>query len=195
MDRLLKIILIHGNGGGTAHDQWLPYAATELRLFGVEVIARDFPDAVEAKASSWLPFLKDELKADEHTIIIGHSSGAVAAMRFAEKYQLYGSVLVGASYTDLGLESERVSGYFDAPWQWDRIKANQQWVIQFASLDDPYIPIEEARVIHHKLQTDYYEYVDRGHFGSPGHPLFEFPELVEVLEQHLANRSYYPNNN
>jgi len=33
----------------------------------------------------WLPFLKDELKADEYSILIGHSSGSIAALRFAEE--------------------------------------------------------------------------------------------------------------
>ena len=33
------------------------------------------------RRSIWLPYMKDELKVDEQTIIIGHSSGACAAIR------------------------------------------------------------------------------------------------------------------
>ena len=36
---------------------------------------------VAFRRSIWLPYMKDELKVDENTIIIGHSSGAVAAIR------------------------------------------------------------------------------------------------------------------
>ena len=39
---------------------------------------------VSVFSSIWLPFMKDELGVDENTIIIGHSSGACAAVRFAE---------------------------------------------------------------------------------------------------------------
>ena len=61
---MIKAILIHGNGGCTAADIWLP----DL----------------------------EELGADERTILIGHSSGAVAAMRYAESHRVLGSILVYA---------------------------------------------------------------------------------------------------
>ena len=74
----MKAILIHGNGGGTAGDIWLPWLERELTRLGLEVINQTFPDNVRARARYWLPFI-ESLGADEHTILIGHSSGAVAA--------------------------------------------------------------------------------------------------------------------
>jgi predicted alpha/beta hydrolase family esterase len=50
----------------------------------VQVAMEDMPDPYEAKESIWLPFMRDVLKADESSIIVGHSSGAEAAMRYAE---------------------------------------------------------------------------------------------------------------
>ena len=97
-------------------------------------------------------------------------------MRYAEQYRVYGSVLVGVYYTDLGDANEKASGYFDKPWDWERIKANQNWIIQFASTDDPYISIAEAHFVRDRLNTDYHEFTNRGHFMIP-----EFPELVEVV--------------
>jgi uncharacterized protein len=46
------------------------------------------PDNYEAKASIWLPYIKNALHADGQTILVGCSSGAVAAMRFAEKNKI-----------------------------------------------------------------------------------------------------------
>jgi len=85
-----KVILIHGNGGGSAKEHWFPYTKRELGKLGVETIARTFPDPVYAREKYWLPFLKDELGADKNTILVGHSSGAIAAMRFAEKNKILG---------------------------------------------------------------------------------------------------------
>ncbi|HEY5695534.1 MAG TPA: alpha/beta fold hydrolase [Candidatus Saccharimonadales bacterium] len=175
-----KIIFIHGNGGGTGHDNWFPWCVSELKKQGIEAIAPDFPDPELARAEYWLPFLKDELRADQNTILVGHSSGAVAAMRHAENNKLKGSVLVGACYTDLGDEDEKQSGYYSVPWDWAAIKANQDWIIQFASTDDPYIPIEEARFIRDRLQTEYHEFDSQGHFGEDKKKT-EFPELVQLL--------------
>lgn len=175
----MKAILIPGNGGGTPQDSWFPYLEQELPKLGIEVINQQFPDSQLARKEYWLPFIK-ELGADENTILIGHSSGALAAMRYAETNKILGSVLVGACYTDQGEESEKMSQYYDTPWQWEAIKNNQQWIIQFASTDDPFIPIDEARYIHQHLGTEYHEYTDKAHFGFPTEML-EFSELVEVL--------------
>lgn len=179
-----KVILIHGNGHTTGNDAWLPYVAHELRLLGLEVLNPDFPEPLYAPASVWLPYLKNALRTDENTILIGHSSGAVAALRYAEQNKIHGSVLVAACYTDLGLESERKSGYYNTPWNWSTIKENQNWIIQFASKDDPFIPIEEARYIHEKLDTEYYEYENEAHFGYPMTKL-EFPALIEKIQARL----------
>ena len=105
-------------------------------------------------------------------------------MRYAENNKILGSVLVGACYTDLGDENEKKSGYYDKEWDWNAIKNNQKWIIQFASTDDPYIPIKEARYIHQKLNTEYFEYNDQGHFGSDKNRVI-FPEIVKAIKDKL----------
>lgn len=177
----IKAILIHGNGGCTAADGWLPFVARDLTALGLEVVNRTFPDNVRARASVWLPFL-EELGAGPDTVLIGHSSGAVAAMRYAETHQVLGSVLVGVCHTDLGDASERASGYYRAPWQWDAIRANQQWIGIFQSVDDPCIPVAEARVVAARLRCPYFEHTDRGHFTDRA----PFPELVQFVQRQLT---------
>lgn len=176
----LKAILIPGNGGGTPGDNWFPYLQTELPKLGIDVDASQFPDSILAREEYWLPFLKDELCADENSILIGHSSGAIAAMRFAETNQIYGSILVGTYHSDLGLENEKLSGYFNRTWNWEAIKRNQHWVGIFASTDDPWIPVEEPRFVAKQLDADYFEYTNQGHFGGDYFKP-EFPELVNYL--------------
>lgn len=177
----MRIIFIHGNGGGSVNDGWYPYLKAEFQSLGLEVVSRDFPDSDLARASIWLPFLEHELHADRESILIGHSSGAEAAMRYAENHQLLGSVLVSPCYTDLRDPKEKQSGYYDKPWDWEAIKKNQQWIVQFSSIDDPYIPIAEARYVHEKLGTEYYEFTDRGHFIDQ----LEFLEIVKVTLEKL----------
>lgn len=180
----MKVILIPGNGGGGPNDNWFPYLKKELEGLGVEVVASEFPDNYLARESYWVPFLKNQLHADDQSILVGHSSGAIAAMRLAETDKLLGTVLVGAYHTDLGITTEKQSGYFDRPWNWDAIKANQKWIIQYASENDPWIPIEEARFVHTKLDTEYHEFLDQGHFGGDYIKL-EFPELLGSLKSKI----------
>lgn len=178
----MRMIFIPGNGGGSPQDNWFPWLKREAEQRGIEVVDREFPDNQLARASYWLPFLEQELQADEETILVGHSSGAIAAMRYAEQHKILGSLLVGAYHTHLGMESEKKSEYFDAPWDWDSIRTHQQWIILFASTDDPWIPIEEARHLQTVLRPDYYEYTDQGHFGGDYHKE-SFPELLQAFER------------
>ena len=85
---MTKVIFVPGNGGCTTQDNWFPRVQADLEKAGVDVVAASFPDAQLARQSYWLPFLKDELKADENTILVGHSSGAIAAMRLAQEQRL-----------------------------------------------------------------------------------------------------------
>lgn len=180
-ERPRRAILIHGNGGCTAADGWLPFAERDLRALGLAVVNETFPDNDRARASIWLPHL-ETLGADEHTILVGHSSGAVAALRYAETHRVLGSVLVGVCHTDLGDPGERASGYYRDPWRWDAIRRNQHWIGIFHGEDDPLIPVQEARFVAARLGCPYFELPDRGHFVDRR----PFPEVVRFVRRHLA---------
>jgi hypothetical protein len=180
----LRVIFIPGNSNCTTQDNWFPNVKLELEAHGLSVISSQFPDPDLARASIWLPFLINEIKVDRETILVGHSSGAIAAMRLAESVEILGSVLVGTYYTDLGMEKEKISGYFDTPWDWKSIRMNQQWSIIFASQDDPWIPIEQPRYIHSQLQCEYHEYKDQGHFGGD-YFKESFPELSRAIIRNI----------
>ena len=106
-------------------------------------------------------------------------------MRYAETHKICGSVLVGACYSDLGDSSEKASGYYDTPWDWEAIKSNQRFILQYASPSDPYIPLAEARHIQKKLATKYFEIPGQGHFED-----VEFPELppavLKAIKRHAS---------
>lgn len=179
-----KVIFIPGNGGGSPNDNWFPSVKKELEAKGLTVIAEEFPDNDLARMDYWVPFILNDLGADENSILVGHSSGAIAAMRVAEQQPLLGSVLVGAYYTDLNMETEKLSGYFDTPWDWDKIRENQKWIIIFAGQDDPWIDISEPRFLHSKLNCEYHEYTTGGHFGGD-YEKRTFPELTHHILIHL----------
>jgi uncharacterized protein len=180
-----RVVLLHGNGGGTGQDQWFPYIKRELEKLGVACEAPDLPDPELARSKYWLPFFEDTLRLGPNDLVVGHSSGALATLKYAETHKLGASILVGAYYTDLGYEDEKTSGYFDTPWQWGNIKSNQQWTAIFASTDDPYIPISEPQFIRDRLNSEYFEFQDHGHFGQHSKPKLEFPELLDFLKKKL----------
>ncbi len=178
----MKAMIIPGNGNADMSEIWYPYAKIELEKLGIKVIAKNMPDADLARKEFWLPFIETQVGEGDDVILIGHSSGAVAIMRYLETHKILGAAIVSACYTDLGSENERASGYFSNEWNWAAIKNNAKWILQFGSINDPYIPIEEMRYIHNKLNTEYYEYADQGHFSSDVKKT-EFPELITALRK------------
>ncbi len=181
----IKVIVLHGNGNSTPNDNWIPSIKQEVEKLGIECITPQMPDTPLCRRKYWMPYLKDVLFADANSVLIGHSTGALAAMRYVEENKILGSVLIGTMHTDLGIKSEQLSGYFDGPWNWQAQRNNQQWIIEFASQDDPWIPIDEARFVHEKLNCEYHEFTDQGHFGGDYYKK-EFPELVAVLKRKLG---------
>ncbi len=109
--KIKKVIIVPGNGCTDTEDaNWYSWMRDSLRKFVNEknleieiVLPKCMPDPHVAKEKIWVPYLQNQLKADESTVVVGHSSGAEAAMRLAEKQKLAGIVLVSACYTDLGL--------------------------------------------------------------------------------------------
>ena len=147
-----KCIIVPGNGcspGTVRKSNWYGWAEKTIKKTKIfdQVILRDMPDPFMAHESIWIPFLKNELGADENTVIVGHSSGAEAAMRLLEEIKLRGIVLVSACHTDLGDAGEREAGWYARPWQWEKMKANAGsfGIHQFHSNDDPFIPVSESR--------------------------------------------------
>lgn len=92
----MKVAIIPGNGAGDVfHANWYGWAHKQInKMENVSCDLRNMPDPITAKESIWIPFMREQMECDENTVIIGHSSGAEAAMRFAEKYKVKGIILV-----------------------------------------------------------------------------------------------------
>jgi predicted alpha/beta hydrolase family esterase len=184
-----RVVILHGNGGTRGTDNWYPYIKEGLEKLGIVCEAPNLPDSKLARKKYWFPYLKDVLKIGPDDLVVGRSSGSIAILRYAEQNQIGASVLVAAYYSDLGFESERKSGYFDAPWQWNKIKAHQKWTAIFASTDDPWIPIREPEHIAKKLGSTLVKFNNMGHFGGIGQPeKIEFPELLDFIKERLQSK-------
>jgi uncharacterized protein len=180
---MTKAMIIPGNGGRQINGSWYPSVKNALSDLGLEVIAKDMPDPELARKEFWLPFIEENI--DDDSIIIGYSSGAVAALRYLEDHSCSLLILIGLHYTDLGIESEKQSGYFDAPWEWEKVKKNTKKIVMFASQDDPFIPIEQPRFAKEKLNAEYHEFLNEGHFGALKSKT-SFPEVVSVVDQFIS---------
>lgn len=179
----MKVLIVPGNDHTLITNNWYPYVKERLENLGVEVIAENMPDPKVARKGIWLPYIKEQLGDSGNSTLIGHSTGAIAVLRYLEKNKCRFVILVSCYHTNLGDELEKQGGYFDEPWKWDKIKNNAEKIVIFASTDDPFVPISEPRFVKEKLEAEYHEYKDEGHFGLDKKK--EFPEIVTIVEKML----------
>ena len=189
---LFRVVIIPGNGcSNILNSNWYGWLYDTLQRSNKfeEVICRNMPDPNKARASIWLPFMRDDLKIYENTIAIGHSSGAEALMRYAELYTVGAIILVSACWSDLGIKSERLSGYYpnsdgSNPWNFQLMKENCSIWHQFHSNDDPFISVEEAEKVRDGLElivdVDYHFLLNRSHFFD-----YPFDELLHIIDMIL----------
>lgn len=174
-----RFIYIHGNGSVHWSFAWAPWLKTELEKLGYPTFFETMPDSIIARSEYWLPFLKDHVKAGENDVLVGWSSGAVAALRYAESNRLRGSILISPCYTDLGDEMEKQSGYYDKPWDWAHIKGNQQKIALVWGDDDPFIPQQEFEFIADQLKPATLKIPGGRHFSERQ----TFPEVLEYIRK------------
>ena len=176
-----RAVFIHGNQTRHWSFSWAPWLQAQCQTLGMATFFETMPDSIIALAQYWLPFLREHIGLGERDVVMGWSSGAVAAMRYAETQRLGGAVLVSPCHTDLGDELEKTSGYYDQPWQWEAIRSNvAHGPIQLLSgTDDPFIPQQEFAHIAEQLQARWTQVPQAGHFIER----VEFAEGLAALRQ------------
>ena len=148
------------------------------------VTACSMPDPSRARRKIWLPHLLSIVRPGD--VVVGHSSGAQAAMRLAEVMPLRAAVLVSACHSDLGDEGERAAGWYPpegGPWEWETIKRNCGSILQFHSEDDPFIAMEEARVVHENTNSTFFEFENLSHFFDEGTADVISERIFEMMKQ------------
>jgi predicted alpha/beta hydrolase family esterase len=184
------VIICPGNGCTNICDSnWYDTLHRHLLDKSISSVCENFPDPYHARRKKWVPHIRSlaEQSSSEdpsNVILVGHSSGAQAALRYAELYETRGIVLVAATYSDLGDAGERASGYYPQsgtnqgeetnPYKFQEMTKNCKRWVQLHSDNDPFIPLYEAERIRDGLigqgNDGYsYEYImlpGRSHFSS-----------------------------
>lgn len=188
------VIICPGNGcSNIRQSNWYGVIYDKLIEKNIPCICKDFPDPLHARRDRWVPFMRsvaEEASPDDpsNVILVGHSSGAQATLRYTEQYPVHGAVLVSATYSDLGDAHERMSGYYPQgdtnPYLFQDMLSNckrERWY-QFHSDDDPFIPLYEAEKIRDGLglTSTYNMLTRRSHFFD------YFDELETVIDVLIA---------
>ncbi|CAB1111685.1 unnamed protein product [Ectocarpus sp. CCAP 1310/34] len=110
----------------------------------VEVTIEDMPDPYSFNTKRyetfWLNFMADELALDPGTLVVAHGTAADAVLRFVEKYEVWGAVLVCP-----GGEMYHAGERHGRAYVWPAVRRGCPWLAILHGNGDPIMGDTEAR--------------------------------------------------
>lgn len=175
-------IILHGTGD-TPDLFWFPYIKEKLEEKGFEVWLPQLPNAEKPNLKDWVPFILENGKFTEETVIIGHSAGAQIILSLLEKIDVkIKKVILVSGYAKPLPKTDNDPKNQDE-FNWDKIKGKAVEFIFINSDNDPW----KCTNVQGKIMADNLDgkliVMHDGHMGSQTYnqPYKEFPLLAILI--------------
>lgn len=181
-------LILHGTDGHSK-ENWFDWLKQELEKDGYKVWVPDLPGANKPNIERYNDFIfsNKEWQFDSDSIIIGHSSGAVAILGLLEALpddvQVNTCYLVGAFRNDLKWDA--LKDLFINPFDFAKIKTKAKKFVFIHSDNDPYCPLNHAEYLAKELGGELIVKEGQKHFsiGTMGDSYKEFPFLLKLIRE------------
>lgn len=179
-----NVLILHGTAG-SSQGNWFPWLKYELESRGYKVWVPDLPLADKPNLQRYKQYILEHWQFDKDSIIVGHSSGAVAALALLQYLpvglQIEKEVLVAPFKDNLGREDLR--GLFTRPLDFAKIKSHCKKFVIISSDNDPYVPLEHGRFLKDQLNGDLVILDGQKHFNTEtmGEVYLKFSQILEYI--------------
>ena len=181
----LRVVLIHGKDTNPSQ-KWYPWLIAEVEKRGGKCFAPELPKANDPVLQEWLDEI-DKIHPDENSILVGHSRGGVAILRWLEKQpegkKVKKIILVATNNPSVN-EKNKIADthgfYEEGPYDFEKIKKHCDEFIVLHSKDDEWVPFASGEKNAKGLNAKFLVFQDRGHFGNKL-PKPEIPELLDEI--------------
>ena len=181
----MKALILHGTDGNS-ESNWFPWLKHQLEDASWEVWVPDLPNAHEPNIKRYNEYIfaNSDWVFDNDTVIVGHSSGAVAALgllkKLPDEVKIDRVILIGSFNDNLGWSN--LDGLFEIPFDFETIKRRVNKFIFIHSDDDPYCPLDHAEYLSEQLDGKLIILPGQKHFSVETDPKYKtFPLLKELL--------------
>lgn len=176
-------VIFHGTDAGP-DSNWFGWLKDELEILGYEVWLPQLPNwGAPNTKMMFQEVAKSNFFFNEETILIGHSSGAVALMHLLPKLAIpvRATYLVSAFKDDLGWVN--LKALFDRPIDILGVREHTDKLVFIHSNDDPYVPLDHAQYLADNTGGELIIIEGQGHFNTEKSPDFhQFPALLGKIK-------------
>jgi len=169
-----RVFIIHG-WDGYPEEGIFPWLKKELENRGFIVKNPAMPEPLRPKIETWVNYLKEQIGTpDENTIMLGHSIGAQAILRYLESLpkgvKIGGAVFLAGwvRVTNNAYEDEEdmeiAKPWLETPINWAEIKLRANKFIAIFSDDDPVIHSSNSEIFANMLGAKIITEHNKGHF-------------------------------
>jgi hypothetical protein len=165
---------------GNPESNWYPWLKSELEKKNYQVSVPKLPtmDTDLPDMDKLLEFVKNNFEINKETIIIGHSLGAVLALRLAEKYKFSKLISVsGWDFDDLTPEHQK---FWPNKINHQVIKENVKDILCITSDNDPYFSVFQTEEMAKRLNAKFLLIKNAGHFTEK-FGITKIPEILELI--------------
>ena len=183
-----RVIIIHG-WDGSPNEPLIRWLKKKLEEKGFGIEAPVMPNTEEPVIEEWVNKLEKVVgRPDKDTILVGHSIGCQAILRYLEKMppaaRVGGVVFIAPWFTLSNLEEEE-SWQIADPWlktpikETDVIKHTSK-IIAIFSDNDPYVPSENIDLFKNRFNAEVIVESQKGHFTEDD-GIKELPSALRVI--------------
>jgi len=163
-----------------------PWLRDELHQAGFEVLAPALPFKGEPDLFEWIKAMEEQIgRIEADDIILGHSLGAVMALRYLEAAEMTGTpralIMVAAPWSH---KRKEMRSFFMSDFDADVLmwKANDFIIVH--SKDDKLVPFDHAEKYRDILRGKLLSRKGEGHYMDEKYPI-----LLQLIQK-LAEKDY-----
>jgi hypothetical protein len=170
-----KVYIIHG-WGGSSNEAMIQWLKSETEKRGYTTITPNMPDTDTPTISAWVSKLQELISPDVETVLVGHSIGCQAVLRYLEALdrseKVTGIVLI-APWMELDQKTIEEEGqeivdiaepWMKTPINFKKVRSQIGKSVCIFSNNDPYVPLSQKDLFERELDSEIIIENNKGHF-------------------------------
>lgn len=140
-----KVLIIHG-WESNSREHWFWEEKERLEKLDYEVVVPDMPNTLYPNKEEWVKVIQD-FNPDENSILIGHSLGGVAILRYLETVnnKVGKCIFIATPIRKLGPGYEGTENFLEGDFNWEKIKGNAEKLVVFNQTEDLAVPLQHGK--------------------------------------------------